>query len=111
MCRKGNQNFDNIIIEINLPKFDFKISEFQIIFFIDNLGGMYNDGNLVQRDILQKKKKILKLGLLTKVAGGDKINSNEQINALKENIENKKSDEDKQKEEKRKKDYENQKKR
>ena len=37
-----NKNFDAMIIEINIPTFEFGISEFQILFMIDYLKSMYN---------------------------------------------------------------------
>ena len=52
-----NKNFDAMIIEINIPTFEFSISEFQILFMIDYLKSMYNEGNLLSKEMDDDLKK------------------------------------------------------
>ena len=52
-----NKNFDAMIIEINIPTFEFGISEFQILFMIDYLKSMYNEGNLLSKEMDDDLKK------------------------------------------------------
>ena len=96
-----NKNFDAMIIEINIPTFEFSISEFQILFMIDYLKSMYNEGNLLSKEMdddLKKKGGVSKSTEMDDIKNYMKKKGDEvQKGIEKENEEKKKKEEEKKK--------------
>ena len=96
-----NKLFDAMIIEINIPTFEFIMTEFQILFFINYLKSMYNEGNLLSKEMnddLKKKGGVSKSTELDDIKDYMKRKGDEvQKGIEKENEEKKKKEEEKKK--------------
>ena len=75
-----NQNLNNIIVNLLIPKLDFELNEFQIILLIKFLGNLTAEGNKLKHEmnLLKRKEKIKKMEMLKKAEEREKINLTEK---------------------------------